>query len=61
VDESLEGTKMTTPPMILDVIRLLLALAAPAALLCLVLAGIAFRREGGTSFRIGGGFSRWML
>ena len=52
---------MTTPPMILDVIRMLLALAAPAALLCLVLAGVAFRREGGTSFRIGGGFSRWML
>ena len=41
------GTEMTTPPMILDVIRMMLALAAPAALLCLVLAGIAMRREGG--------------
>jgi hypothetical protein len=47
--------------MILDVSRLLLVLAAPAALLCLVLAGIAFRREGGISFRIGGSFTRWML
>ncbi len=52
---------MTTPPMLLDVIRLLLALAAPAALLCLVLAGIAFRSEGGISFRIGGSFTRWTL
>ncbi len=52
---------MTVPPMLLDIIRTLLALAAPAALLCLVLAGIALRREGGTNFSIGGGFSRWMF
>jgi hypothetical protein len=52
---------MTNPPMLEDISRMLLALAAPAALLCLVLAGIALRREGGTSFSIGGGFSRWMF
>src|SRR5260370_19528125 len=47
--------------MLEDISRLLLALAAPAALLCLVLAGIALRREGGTNFALGGGFSRWMF
>ncbi len=52
---------MTTPPMLEDIARMLLALAAPAALLCLVLAGIALRREGGTNFSLGGGFSRWMF
>ena len=52
---------MTTPQMLLDLVRLMLALATPAALLCLTLAGIALRREGGTNFWIGGGFSRWMF
>lgn len=52
---------MTNPPMLEDISRLLLALAAPAALLCLVLAGIALRREGGTNFSLGGGFSRWIF
>jgi hypothetical protein len=52
---------MTTPPLLLDIIRTLLALAAPAALLALVLAGIALRREGGTNFWIGGSFSRWIF
>ena len=52
---------MTNPPMLDDIARLLLALAIPAALLCLVLAGIALRREGGTNFSLGGGFSRWMF
>jgi hypothetical protein len=47
--------------MLEDIARMLLALAAPAALLCLVLAGIALRREGGTNFSLGGGFSRWMF
>lgn len=52
---------MTTPPLLLDVIRLLLALATPAALLSLVLAGIALRREGGTNFLVGGGLSHWIF
>jgi hypothetical protein len=51
---------MTPPPMLEDIARMLLALAAPAALVCLVLAGIAMRRDG-TSFSIGGGFSRWIF
>ena len=43
-------------------IRFLLALAAPASLVALVLAGIALRREGTTSFSVGGGgFSKWMF
>ena len=53
---------MAVPQFILDGIRLLLALAAPASLVALVLAGIALRREGTTSFSIGGGgFSKWMF
>lgn len=49
-------------PVIQDVIRLLLALAAPAALVALVLAGLALRREGTLSFGPGtGGFSKWMF
>jgi hypothetical protein len=52
---------MGVPQLILDGSRLLLALAAPASLVALVLAGIALRREGTTSFSVGGGgFSKWM-
>src|SRR5207302_431754 len=48
--------------LVLDAIRFLLALAAPASLVALVLAGIALRREGTTSFSVGGGgFSKWMF
>ena len=53
---------MAVPQLILDGVRFLLALAAPASLVALVLAGIALRREGTTSFSIGGGgFSKWMF
>ena len=53
---------MAVPQLVLDAIRFLLALAAPAALVALVLAGIALRREGTTSFSVGGGgFSKWMF
>src|SRR6266705_2007973 len=53
---------MAVPQLVLDSIRFLLALAAPASLVALVLAGIALRREGTTSFSVGGGgFSRWMF
>ena len=44
-----------------DLIRLLLNLAPLAAVGCLVLAGISLRREGGTNFIIGGGFTKWMF
>src|SRR5947209_18689708 len=53
---------MPVPQLVLDAIRFLLALAAPASLVALVLAGIALRREGTTSFSVGGGgFSKWMF
>ncbi len=54
---------MGVPQLILDGIGLLLALAAPASLVALVLAGLALRREGTMSFSVGGGggFSKWMF
>src|SRR5258707_5715607 len=53
---------MAVPQLVLDAIRFLLALAAPASLVALVLAAIALRREGTTSFSVGGGgFSKWMF
>ena len=53
---------MAVPQLILDGIRFLVALAAPASLVALVLAGIALRREATTSFSVGGGgFSKWMF
>jgi hypothetical protein len=38
-----------------------MGLAPAAALVALVLAGISLRREGGTTFLIGGGFTKWMF
>lgn len=52
---------MPTPQLLNDVISLLLLLAPSAALLSLVLAGVTLRREGGTAFAIGGGFTKWMF
>ena len=52
---------MSTPQLLNDLIQLLLNLAPVAALGALVLAGISLRREGGTNFYIGGGFSKWMI
>jgi hypothetical protein len=52
---------MTFPQIIVDLMKLLFDLAAPAATCALVLAGIALRREGGVNFEAGGGFQRWML
>lgn len=49
------------PPLLYDVMRVLLLLAGPAAFVCLLNAGIALRREGGSVFWVGGGFSKWML
>lgn len=49
------------PTFLFDVMRVLLLLTGPAAFMCLVNAGIALRKEGGTVFWIGGGFSKWML
>jgi hypothetical protein len=49
------------PPLLSDIMRVLLLLTGPAAFICLLNAGIALRKEGGTVFWIGGGFSKWML
>jgi hypothetical protein len=48
------------PPLLYDIIWVLL-LAGPAAFVCLLNAGIALRRDGGSVFWVGGGFSKWML
>ena len=52
---------MTLPQIIVDLMKLLFDLAAPAAICAMVLAGVALRREGGVNFVAGGGFQKWML
>jgi hypothetical protein len=49
------------PPLLYDIMRVLLLLTGPAGFVCLLTAGIALRREGGTVFSVGGSFSKWML
>src|SRR6201995_3613841 len=52
---------MPTPQLLNDVISLLLLLAPSAALLSLVLAGIALGHDGTAAFAIGGNFTKWMF
>src|SRR5437763_2889807 len=52
---------MTLPPLITNLLQLLLDLAIPAAICTMVLAGLALRKEGGSSFLAGSGFQRWIL
>jgi hypothetical protein len=52
---------MAVPQLLNDIIQVLLQLAPAASLVALVLAGISLRREGGTTFLIGGGFAKWMF
>jgi len=52
---------MPTPQILEDIVRLLIQLLPVMALICLLLAGIALRLEGGSTFSIGGSFSKWML
>ena len=52
---------MPIPQLLNDIIQVLLQLAPAAALVALVLAGISLRRDGGTTFAIGGGFTKWMF
>jgi len=52
---------MAVPQLLNDVISVLLALAPSAAIVSMVLAGISLRREGGTTFLVGGGFTKWMF
>ena len=52
---------MAVPQLLNDIIQALLQLAPAASLVALVLAGIALRREGGTTFLVGGTFTKWMF
>jgi hypothetical protein len=52
---------MATPQLLNDTVRLLIQLAPAMALVALLLAGIALRWEGGSTFAIGGGFTKWMF
>src|SRR5438034_934256 len=52
---------MPTPQILADIVRLLIQLLPAMALLCLVLAGIALRLEGGSTFLIGGSFTKWIM
>src|SRR3989442_4302503 len=53
--------RMPTPQLLEYMLRLLLQLLPAMALVCLLLAGIALRLEGGSTFSIGGSFTKWML
>lgn len=52
---------MLVPPLLNDIISLLLLLAPSAAFVSLVLAGLALRHDGSIAFVIGGGFTKWMF
>jgi hypothetical protein len=52
---------MPIPQILADIIRLLIQVLPAMALVCLVLAGLALRLEGGSTFQIGGGFTKWIL
>ena len=52
---------MPTPQILADIARLLIQLLPAMALVCLFLAGIALRLEGGSTFLIGGGFTKWIF
>src|SRR5215471_10686125 len=44
-----------------DIVNVLFLLAPAAAVLCMILAFIHLRHEGGITFSIGGGFTRYMM
>lgn len=52
---------MPTPQLLLDLLSLLVNLGPYAAVVTLVMAGLALRQEGGTNFIIGGGCMKWLL
>jgi hypothetical protein len=52
---------MAVPQLLNDIIQVLLLLAPAATLVALVLAGMSLRREGGTTFLVGGSFTKWMF
>src|SRR5262249_31310585 len=60
--QEVEGGDMQPPQLLNDVINVLLLLAPAAAVVCLVLAGITLRYEGGgITLVLGGGFTKWMF
>ena len=52
---------MAVPQLLNDIVQVLLQLAPAASLVALVLAGISLQREGGTTFLIGGSFTKWIF
>src|SRR5258708_11501818 len=52
---------MAVPQLLNDIVQVLLQLAPAASLVAVVLAGISLRQEGGTTFLIGGSFTKWMF
>lgn len=52
---------MAPPQLLSDFIRLTLLLATPAAVICLLVAGLSLRQSGGPTEVIGGNFSKWMF
>src|SRR5207249_11214597 len=56
-----ETVRMPTPQISADIVRLLIQLLPAMAFVSLVLAGIALRLEGGSTFLIGGSFTKWIL
>lgn len=52
---------MAPPQLLSDFIRLMLVLATPAAVICLLVAGLSLRQSGGPTAVIGGNFSKWMF
>jgi hypothetical protein len=52
---------MAVPQLLNDIVQVLLELAPAAALVSLLLAGLALRREGGVTFLMGGAFTKWMF
>ncbi|MFZ0594699.1 MAG: hypothetical protein WAM39_29850, partial [Bryobacteraceae bacterium] len=52
---------MATPRLLLDLAALLANLGPYAAVIALILAAVALRREGGLNFALGGGFMKWLF
>jgi hypothetical protein len=52
---------MQTPQFLLDLLQLLLDLAAPAAFCTLAAAGVSLRHEGGINFHVNGRTGKWIL
>jgi len=52
---------MQPPQFLLDLLQLLLDLAAPAAFCTLAAAGVSLRHEGGINFQVNGRTGKWVL